>query len=355
MKKARVVVGLSGGIDSSVAALLLLEKGYEVIGVTMSIWDGEYRPTGKHACYGPDEEEEIREAGKVAAILGIPHYVYNCSAEYKSSVLEYFRSEYLAGRTPNPCIQCNKLIKFGLLPESVRKEGISFDFFATGHYARVEENHTTKRFFLKKGLDPKKDQSYFLYRLTQEQLSTLLLPLGEYSKKEIMAKGRKTGIMIHEYEESQDFYSGDYKEILDVREMPGDIINSSGKVLGHHKGIWNYTIGQRKGIGIAFHEPLYVVALQRETNRVVVGTRSEIVQSEFKVRDLNWISESGLIEDMKVSVKIRSAQDEKEAMISPLGTQEVKVTYLCPDDAVTPGQSAVFYQGDVVVGGGIIQ
>ncbi len=353
--KSTVIVGLSGGVDSSVAAYLLKEQGYEVIGVTMAIWDGQYKSTGKHACYGSDEEEEVREAREVAAKLDIPYHVFNCSVEYKQAVLEYFKSEYLAGRTPNPCIQCNQLIKFGMLPMMARKSGISFDYFATGHYARVEFSEKYQRYVLKKAADLKKDQTYFIHRLSQDQLKQVLLPIGGFNKPEIKELARRVGITIEDMEESQDFYSGDYKDLLEVEDHPGNIVDSKGKVLGHHKGIWNYTIGQRKGLGIAYSEPLYVIGLDKEANIVIVGIREETYNASFIVTDLNWIALPELSQPMDCSAKIRSAQIEREARIEPLVNGEVKVTFFHPNDAITPGQSAVFYLDDMVLGGGIIK
>ncbi len=348
-------MGLSGGVDSSVAAYLLKQQGYNVIGVTMAIWDGQYKSTGKHACYGSDEEEEIREAREIARVLDIPYHVFDCSAEYKESVLQYFKSEYIAGRTPNPCIKCNQLIKFGLLPAMTEKAGISFDYFATGHYARMEWNDDRQRFTMLKGVDPKKDQTYFIYRLNQEQLSKAMLPIGGYNKTEIKEIARKAGIPGYDKGESQDFYSGDYKDLLDVDENPGNIVDTSGKILGHHKGIWNYTIGQRKGLGIAYSEPLYVISLDKEANTVIVGTRDESFSTTFIVNDLNWISIESLEKQMECTAKIRSAQTEREALIESAGEGEVKVTFFHPNDAITPGQSAVFYEGEFVLGGGVIK
>lgn len=354
-EKSTVIVGLSGGVDSSVAAYMLKHQGYNVIGVTMAIWDGQYKSTGKHACYGSDEAEEIREAREIAAMLEIPYHVFDCSAEYKDSVLHYFKAEYLAGRTPNPCIRCNQLIKFGLLPLMAEKSGISYDYFATGHYARAEWSNERGRFVMKKGVDPKKDQTYFIYRLNQSQLSKVLLPLGGFTKPEIKAIARQIGIPGYDKDESQDFYGGDYKDLLDLPEEPGNIVDVRGKVLARHKGIWNYTIGQRKGLGIAYAEPLYVIGIDKASNTVTVGTREESFNAAFLVNDLNWVSIPALEAPMECTVKIRSAQTERPARIEPIGEGQVKVTFIQPNDAITPGQSAVFYQDDFVLGGGVIQ
>lgn len=355
MDKKKVLVGLSGGVDSSVAAWLLLQQGYDVTGVTMAIWEGQYKSTGKHACYGSDEEEEIREARSVAEKLGIPYFVFDCSAEYKEAVLGYFRSEYLAGRTPNPCIQCNQQIKFGLLPAMAVKNGLDYDYFATGHYARALYHPGYQRFVLMKAADVRKDQTYFIHRLTQEQLSRILFPIGEFDKPEILEIARDMGFTADDYEESQDFYSGDYKDLLEVSDLPGNIVNSEGKILGTHQGIWNYTIGQRKGLGIAYSEPLYVIGLDKEANTVIVGTRAETYQQSFLVEDLNWVAIPGLEKLQDCFIKIRSAQTEKEGRIEPFGASGVKVTLMVANDAITPGQSAVFYLDDIILGGGIIQ
>ena len=357
MNKKKVIVGLSGGVDSSVAAYLLKQQGFEVTGVTMAIWDGKpgLVPSGKHACYGPDEKEEIEEARELAGILDIHYQVFDCSERYKTLVLDYFRQEYLSGRTPNPCIKCNQLIKFGMLPDTAKMEGLAFDYFATGHYAVVEWDETRKRYLLRKGSDPRKDQTYFIYRLTQKQLSKVLFPIGKMTKHEVREIAAKINIPLSEKEESQDFYSGDYKDLLNMKDTPGDIINRKGTVLGKHNGFWNYTIGQRKGLGVAYSEPLYVLSLNKESNTVVVGIREEVMNSSFIVNDLNWIAIESLAGPMEVSVKIRSAQNAAGARIEPFEKESVKVTFHLPNDSISPGQSAVFYQEDLVVGGGVIE
>jgi tRNA-specific 2-thiouridylase len=357
-KDRTVLVGLSGGVDSSVAAHILKKEGYHVIGITMALWDGKklpLSPGGKHACYGPDEEEEIQEAKEVAKILEIPFEVLDCSAEYKRSVLDYFRNEYYLGRTPNPCVQCNQHIKFGLLPELAEKKGFSYDYFATGHYARVEKDPLTGRFLMKRGVDLKKDQTYFIYRLTQSQLSKALLPIGSFHKTRIKEIAKEAGLPVYDKEESQDFYSGNYKDLLEHEPQPGEIKLAGGQTVGTHQGIWNYTIGQRKGLGIAWSEPLYVIRLDKETNEVIVGTRNETFNTSFLVDDLNWIAFRGLDRPMNVSIKIRSAQKDRDAMVEPLENGMVKATFFHPNDSITPGQSAVFYDADLVLGGGVIK
>lgn len=351
----KYLVGLSGGVDSSVAALILKQQGHEVIGATMAIWgkDGIALKEGhKGACYGPDEKEDIEEARKIAEQIGIPYYVFDCAEKYERIVLDNFKKEYLEGRTPNPCVWCNAQVKFGLLPQLAKANGVEFDKFATGHYARVEEKNG--RFLLKRGVAPKKDQSYFLYRLTQEQLKGIYLPLGGKTKDEIREIAKSNGLNSAEKPDSQDFYGGDYNELLNIEDKIGNIVDLNGKVLGTHKGIWNYTIGQRKGLGIAAAEPLYVLELRKDTNEVVVGFADKTFKNFLVANKLNWIAIDKLTEEMNVTAKIRSTQQPVPVKIIPIGEDEVKVVFEDAQKSIAIGQSAVFYQDDVVLGGGII-
>ena len=352
----KIAVGMSGGVDSSVAALLLKEQGHEIMGISMSIWEGtdETAAGKKHSCYGPDEREEITEAEEVCKSLGIPYYVFDCSAEYKKNVIEYFKNEYRSARTPNPCIVCNHRIKFDALLKTAEASGLRFDKFATGHYANIELDTGSGRHLLKKAADAKKDQSYFLYRLGQYQLAKVLFPVGNLTKEMVRSIARSNGVPVSEKDESQDFYSGDYRELLDVGEKVGDIVLTSGKVIGRHRGLWNYTPGQRKGLRIAYPEPLYVIRLDAKNNTVVVGTKNEISVSSFAVNDLNWIAVEKPASSFEATVKLRSTHKEIESFAEMIGDNEAKVTLRSSKEPIAPGQSAVFYDGDSVIGGGII-
>lgn len=358
----KILVGMSGGVDSSVAALLLKEQGHEVIGAIMSIWSEEKHKrlapsvntnSCKDACYGPNEKEDIEEARKIAEKLGIPFHVFDCSKEYEQIVLDNFKEEYLSGRTPNPCIRCNSLIKFDVLPFLAKKSGLVFDKFATGHYARVEFDEESNRYVLKKGINPKKDQSYFLYRLRQDQLANISMPLGGYEKSEIREIAKNNGLKVFDKPDSQDFYSGDYNELLEVEPKIGSIVDKSGKILGNHEGIWNYTIGQRKGLGIAHTSPLYVVDLNKDRNEVIVAEADDTFNKSLIAVDLNWVSITGIDKEIKATAKVRSSQAPVEVVLKPQG-EKIFVEFEDMQKALTKGQSIVFYQDDILLGGGII-
>lgn len=351
----KIAVGMSGGVDSSVAAWLLRRDGHDVSGITMKLWaGGPGGPVRKSACFGPDEAEDIEAARKVCAHLGIPHSVIDCSADYEDLVLRYFREEYLSGKTPNPCVRCNQLVKFGMLPRLAKEAGLLFDRFATGHYARVEPDARAGRFLLKKAADARKDQSYFLYRLSQEQLASTLFPLGGLTKTEVRRMAAEAGLPVVDRKESQDFYSGDPADLIGREDREGDIVDRQGRVLGKHRGYWNYTLGQRKGLGIAHPAPLYVLEIDAARNRLVVGQEAETFKRSCVAANCNWIAFDALAAEMSVQVKVRSAGKLVAAVISPTESGRTIVGFAEPVSAVTPGQSAVFYDGDIAVGGGVI-
>ena len=351
----RVLVGMSGGIDSSIAAYLLKKQGYEVSGVTMSLWkDGRvfHGDATKAACFSPNKQEEIDKARAICDKLGIEHTVLDIADLYESTILKNFRDEYLNGRTPNPCIWCNQKIKFGAMVEYARAAGLQFDYFATGHYARIEEENG--RFCLKRGLDPLKDQSYFLYRLSQRQLSTTLFPLGSMTKADVRSIDVDLGFHPEDQSESQDFYSGSYSDLLDVEPTLGDIVDTQGRVLGRHNGIWNYTIGQRKGLGVSAPKPLYVISLDVTKNRVVVGYEESTVNTVVRASNLNWVSIEELPAPIRAGAKIRSTGTPVACEVRIDEQDRLCAVFDTPVKAATPGQSLVVYDNDRVLVGGII-
>jgi tRNA-specific 2-thiouridylase len=357
MKKrnVRVAVGLSGGVDSSVAAVLLRKQDYDVFGVTMEIYDGSVIPkaSATHACYGPGEKEDVESAAAVCEKLDMAFHSIDLRPEYKSHVIHYFRDEYLKGKTPNPCVVCNQKLKFGFLLEKARQAGLDFDYFATGHYARIES--CGNRFLLKQAADRSKDQTYFLYGLTQEQLAHTLFPIGDHSKQEVRKIARSLGLETADREESQDFIDGgDYSILFDKDEIQaGEIVDEAGQVLGVHRGIIHYTIGQRRGLGIASHRPLYVSHIDATNNRIIVSDH-ESRSKGLVATNLNLIAVDRIEQPRQVQVKIRLKHKQADAMVFPPDGNQTRILFKKPQMSVTPGQSAVLYADDTVLGGGII-
>jgi tRNA-specific 2-thiouridylase len=359
-KKQRVLLGMSGGVDSSVAGYLLREQGYDVVGVTMKVWPQDCISRAEDKCCGP---QAIADARGVAHSLGIPHYVVDEADQFERVVIDYFSSEYQAGRTPNPCVMCNEKLKFGSLWEKAR--ALDCDFIATGHYAIIEhpEIHNTRdRAILRKGIDPRKDQSYFLFSLRQAQLQRALTPLGTMSKPEIRRIARSLSLKVADKVDSQEicFVPGnDYKAFLRSHLGEGEfhrggIYDLSGNFLAEHEGIEMFTIGQRKGLPGGSPRPRYVVDIDAASNRVIVGEAEDLLVEEFEIERVNWSSREATNEPLPVTVKIRYSHPGTAATLIPLEENRALIRLNEAQKAVTPGQAAVCYDGDIVVAGGWI-
>ncbi len=344
MKKKQVIVAMSGGVDSSLAAYILKEKGYDVQGLTM------------HLCPGTDH---VQRAKKVADILKIPHRVIDIRKQFKKIVIDYFCKEYQAGRTPNPCLRCNRFIKFGLLMDSSCSEG---GYFATGHYARVVFDKINKMYKLQRGRDLEKEQSYVLHMLNQKQLAQILFPLGNMTKDQIKVKARQLKLPIDEDDESQDicFVKNESyidlirREVKDFKSEPGKIIMSNGKIMGKHKGRIFYTVGQRKGLGVAYKEPLFVLGYNQRNNSIVVGVEKELYATTFEMSDVFFTHSAYNKNSFNANVKIRYHHDASSALVLALPKGRFLVKFIEAQKAITPGQGAVFYKRNTVLGGGII-
>lgn len=349
---------MSGGVDSSVAALLLKEQGYDVIGVTMQIWQDE-EETVREAHGGCCGLSAVDDAGRVAQMLKIPYYVMNFKQEFKSRVMDYFVEEYLAGRTPNPCIACNRCVKWEALLK--RSMAIGADFIATGHYARVVQLQNG-RFAIQNSVTAKKDQTYALYNLTQYQLSHTLMPVGDYRKEEIRELAIQNGLPVAHKPDSQDICfvpDGDYAGFIE-REAPGRIpgpgnfVTKDGIVLGQHKGITHYTVGQRKGLGLSMGHQVFVSEIRPQTDEVVIGEAEDVFGAELSCSHINYMSVESLPKPRRVRAKVRYAHPGEWCTIEQTGEDEIHCSFEKPVRAITPGQAVVFYDGEYVLGGGVI-
>ena len=356
--KKTVVVGMSGGVDSSVAAYLLKEQGYQVIGVTMQVWQDEPQVVQEEegGCCGLSAVEDAR---RVAARLNIPYYVMNFRDVFRQKVMDYFAAEYLAGRTPNPCIACNRYVKWeSLLTKSL---GLGADYIATGHYARVERLENG-RYAIRRSVTAKKDQTYALYNLTQEQLARTLMPVGDYEKEEIRRIAENIGLNVALKPDSQEIcfipdhdYAAFIERYTGKKDCPGNFVDLEGNVLGSHKGITHYTVGQRKGLNLSMGHPVFVAAIRPETNEVVIGENEDIFTNTVRCSKLNWMAIDGLHgKERRLTAKIRYSHREEPCVIRQIGEDLVECEFDRPVRAATPGQARVFYQGHYVAGGGTI-
>ncbi len=362
MKKA--LIAMSGGVDSSVAAWIMKSKGYECMGATMKLYDSDMVETNGcslNACYSKTccSLSDVEDAKSVAARIGIPYHVFNYKDSFQERVIEHFVCEYEQGNTPNPCIDCNRYMKFEKMMDRMRE--LQYDYLVTGHYARVEQDEETGRFLLKKALDDTKDQSYVLYHFTQEQLAHTLFPLGEYTKKEIRVMAEENHFINAKKHDSQDICfvpDGDYASFIEryrnKKFAEGNFVLEDGTILGKHKGMIHYTIGQRRGLGIAYKESLYVLRKDIERNEIILGSNAKLFQRELDASDINLIAMDSLKGELRCKAKIRYGQKEAAACVTQTGADTLHVVFDEPQRGITSGQAVVFYDGDLVLGGGTI-
>ncbi|MBP3735550.1 MAG: tRNA 2-thiouridine(34) synthase MnmA [Lachnospiraceae bacterium] len=354
LNEKKALIAMSGGVDSSVSAYLMQQAGYECIGCTMRLYDYEIVGKSDMTCCAASD---IADARAVAERLSMPHHVLHFEEEFRREVIDRFVQSYEEGKTPNPCIDCNRFLKFGKMLE--KADELSCAKIVTGHYARITEENGI--FFLRKAADESKDQSYVLYDLKQEDLRRICFPLGELTKEQVRRIAEENGFVNARKHDSQDICfvpDGDYAAVIEAysgqRPAPGDFVDGEGRVLGRHRGIIHYTCGQRRGLGLSLKEPLYVCEIDPGSNRVILGKNKELFRKDALVRDVNWISGEEPDSPVRAKVKVRYRQKEQPATIQPAGNGAVLVRFDEPQRAITPGQAAVFYDGDIVLGGGRI-
>ncbi len=351
----KIAVGISGGVDSSVAALMLKEQGHEVFGVTMKLWDGNLNAPECDSCYSRSQDSVIAECQKLAEQIGIKHYAIDLSKEFRQYVINYFVDTYKKGRTPNPCVYCNENIKFGRFFDAIDRIEPGFDKFATGHYANIVYSKERNRYLLKRGKNLIKDQSYFLYRLKQDTLSKIIFPLYDIEKSEVRELAHKYGLSTSDKKDSQGFFAGEYKRLFNDSSLQGDIIDKQGNILGQHNGIFNYTIGQRKGLNIAHSHALYVIKIDAKNNTIVVGDINDMYSLDLYISNVNLISIESIDKPLHALVKSRSTHKGSMAMIENVGDGRYYIKFDEPSHIVSSGQSAVFYDDENnLIGGGII-
>ncbi len=358
MEQKKAIIAMSGGVDSSVAAHLMKDEGYDCLGVTMRLYDKEC--DGQCDAAENWNSKDVEDAKKVADAVGIPFEVWDYREAFECQVIKRFVQTYIDGKTPNPCVECNHYIKFGVMMERMFEEG--YQYLATGHYVRNEYDEKSGRYLLKKAVDDSKDQSYMLYNLTQEQLSHLVFPLGGFTKDEIRTMAGKQDLVNAQKRDSQDIcfvsdgeYAGFIQEYLGKDFEPGEFVTMDGKVLGTHKGMIHYTIGQRRGLGISSADRLYVVDKDMDNNQVILGSNENLMEDTLVAYDVNLISVDRLNEPIRCKAKIRYKHREADATVTQISDTEVKVVFDVPQRGITPGQSLVMYDGDVVIGGGVIR
>lgn len=350
---AKIAVGMSAGVDSTTTAKILKEQGNEVFGVTMLLWNGDDRAPSLGSCYSSYQINVVEECKKYAKDIGIDHYAFNISNDFQKKVIDYVIKSYKNGLTPNPCIMCNSQIKFMALFDAIEKQGLEFDKFATGHYAGIKYDDKTKRYLLLRGKNRDKDQSYFLYRLKQNQLSKIIFPMYENTKEDTRNIARNYNLEVAEKNESQDFFAGEYHRLFDANKEGKIIHIDTNEVLGNHKGIWYYTVGQRKGMGISYKEPLFIVSLDSNTNTIYVGNKDHTFINDVTIYDVNWISEP-IQKEFDALVKTRSSHNGTMARIIPIDESIINIKFFEPTSIISKGQSCVCYNDEITLCGGIV-